>query len=176
MSRGSSPILPSHQKKTARGMLCRVISLLSAQSRRNSGYWGGHLGPMPETSVPVWYTEMASVCAGEKPSTPVTAALRVITTAPEDRKRLDLTTTTMTKDFIHTRVNCLDVGLIYCPVNWQNTSQSTEKRTIVTVVPSGQKNIAFIMDTVPSPIAFRHAETFLQPLDHRRLGCRLPQR
>lgn len=119
-------------------------------------------GPMPDTSTPVWYTEMASLCAGEKPPTPATVASGVITTAPENRRRQDLLTTTITSKFIHTGINCLSTGLINCPASLQNTSQSTETRTIVTALPSGAEATfpVTVMDSVPSLIAFkRGAET-----------------
>ena len=113
-------------------------------------------GPMPETSVAIWYIEMASLCAGEKPPTPATAASAVITTAPDNKRRQDLITTTTTSKFIHTGINCLSPGLINCPASLQNTSQSIEIRTIVTALPSGAEATfpVTVMDSVLSPIAF----------------------
>lgn len=111
-------------------------------------------GPTPETLVPIWYTEMGSACAVQK--TAATSPIPTITTAPKDRKRQDLVTTTATMEFIHTGVNCRQPGLVNCPASLQNTSKSTETRTIVTAIPSGSQFTFPIttQDAVPSAIAF----------------------
>lgn len=110
---------------------------------------------MPETSVPIWYTEMGSICAEYK--TPTTADVAMITTAPEDRRRQDLVTITTLVTFIHTGVNCNEPGRVNCPASLQSTSQSTEIRTIVTALPPGAKFElpVTVMSSVPSPIAFK---------------------
>lgn len=98
---------------------------------------------------------MGSICAESK--TPTTAEAARITTAPEDGKRQDLVTITETVTFIHTGVNCNEPGRINCPASLQNTSQSTERVTIVTALPPGVKFElpVTVMDTVPSAIAFK---------------------
>lgn len=98
---------------------------------------------------------MASICAESK--TPTTADAAMITTAPEDRRRQDLVTTMTAVTFIHNGVNCKEPGRVNCPASLQNTSQSTEIRTIVTALPSGAKFElpVTVMDSVPSPIAFK---------------------
>lgn len=111
-------------------------------------------GPMPETSVPIWNTVMASICAESK--TPTTADAAMITTAPQDRRRQDLTARTFVQTIIHTGVNCLDPARITCPASRQNTFQSTETRTIITALPSGVTELPLtVMNTVLTPIAFR---------------------
>ena len=98
---------------------------------------------------------MGSICAESK--TPTTADAAMITTAPKDRKRQDLVTITTPVTFIHTGVKCNEPGRVNCPASLQNTSQSTETRTIVTALPPGAKFElpVTVMDTVPSPIAFK---------------------
>ncbi|KAJ5654335.1 hypothetical protein N7490_001338 [Penicillium lividum] len=86
-------------------------------------------GPSPNTTVPVWYTTLASVCATSKTSSATSA---MITTRAELDARDDVSTTTMTSTESYTIVNCLSSGLINCPVNLQNTT--SYKRTITSDV------------------------------------------
>lgn len=94
-------------------------------------------GPVAATSIPIFYTEMAEACAISKTRSSV--ATPTITPNPKAEKRQDMTTTTITTKVTYTGVNCINPSLVNCPVSLQNTSQSTETRTLVTVVPEGSK-------------------------------------
>ena len=96
-------------------------------------------GPVAQTSVPIWYTELGAICAGTRSSP--TMATTAITTTPGVEKRQDvsstaLTTTTLTTTVIYTGVNCLSTGLVNCPASLQNTTRFEATSTFVTVVPS----------------------------------------
>ncbi|GKZ26426.1 hypothetical protein AbraIFM66951_004930 [Aspergillus brasiliensis] len=88
-------------------------------------------GPTPNTTVPVFYTTLASICAGSKTS-PST-----ITPTATLAKRDDLVTTTVSTSTTYTVVNCISQGLINCPVNLQNTTSVKSTMTTVLTVESG---------------------------------------
>ncbi|KAK5127089.1 hypothetical protein LTR85_008449 [Meristemomyces frigidus] len=112
-------------------------------------------GPVAQTSVPIWYTELDSACAGTKlASSATTTAMPNITARAE--KRQDMTTTTLFSTVTYTGVNCISTGLVNCPVSLQNTSQSTSTSTLVTVVPSGS-DASFpvsVQNAVPTTMTF----------------------
>ncbi|KAF2870182.1 hypothetical protein BDV95DRAFT_75555 [Massariosphaeria phaeospora] len=109
-------------------------------------------GPVAQTSTPLWYTTLGSVCAIEGRATPVS------TPAEETNsvlKREDLESTVLTTEITHTGVNCAPTVTGNCPVSLQTTSQSVETKFLTTAVPSGEDATwpASIHATV-SPIAF----------------------
>ncbi|KAL3492433.1 hypothetical protein BJX62DRAFT_250635 [Aspergillus germanicus] len=97
-------------------------------------------GPAPTTTVPVWYTTLASVCAGEKSSsaaspTPTQGLL-------EERQRNnnedpEVTTTTLTSSTKYTLVGCRSTGLANCPASLQTTTSAKREMTTVLTVESG---------------------------------------
>lgn len=124
-------------------------------------------GPVISTSVPIWYTEMASGCAvkGYATSTIGTPSAETTTVAA---KRKDMSTATITSIATYTGVNCLSIGLVNCPVSLQNTSQATVTSTIVTVVPSGtdDHDISWpvnVQNTVMTSAAFGNKAMTLAP-------------
>lgn len=110
-------------------------------------------GPVAETSVPIFYTELASACAIERTSTTDTPT---VTPTASAEKRDDLTTTTLETTITYTGVSCISTGLVNCPAALQNTTQTTETRTLVTAVPSGSEIEfpAFGQNTVTKSVTF----------------------
>ncbi|KAJ5624636.1 hypothetical protein N7510_000945 [Penicillium lagena] len=105
-------------------------------------------GPAISTTVPVWYTTLASICAETK-ATPVASSQITPRAALNRRDDLDdlfgsPTTTTST----YTIVNCLSQGVVNCPVNLQTTSTATS----VVSVQSGSSTAA--VNTITSAIPF----------------------
>lgn len=99
-------------------------------------------GPVAATSIPIWNTALAEVCAkkGTKTASPAT-----VTAAPTQSgkrgKRDDEdseTVTTKTK-ITQTIVQCQTSVIGNCPNSLQITTQTTETRTLSTVVPSGKE-------------------------------------
>lgn len=95
-------------------------------------------GPRATTSIPIWYTELASGCALAKttsttpaPTMPSNDSVTVMA------KRQDMSTTTTALRVIYTGINCLSAGLINCPASLQNTTQQTSTTTLTTTVSSG---------------------------------------
>ncbi|KAJ5656691.1 hypothetical protein N7507_008641 [Penicillium longicatenatum] len=91
-------------------------------------------GPSPNTTVPVWYTTLASVCATSKASSTTSA---MITARAELNARDDVSTAAVSSTESYTIVNCLSSGLINCPVNLQNTTSYQRIVTSEVTVQSG---------------------------------------
>ncbi|KAL2015089.1 hypothetical protein VTK56DRAFT_6321 [Thermocarpiscus australiensis] len=93
-------------------------------------------GPQPATTVPIFYTTLANVCA-------VTAHGNTTTSAAAARRRqatdgASLTTSTLTTTALFTGVGCASPALqALCPQSLQTTSIQTSTLTLVTAVPSG---------------------------------------
>lgn len=89
-------------------------------------------GPAPSTTVPVFYTTLASICVGTKTS-PST-----ITPTPTLKQRdRNLVTTTVSTLTTYTLVNCPSTGLINCPAPLQSTTSIEKTMTTVLTVESG---------------------------------------
>ncbi|KAL2826929.1 hypothetical protein BJY01DRAFT_141351 [Aspergillus pseudoustus] len=97
-------------------------------------------GPAPNTTVPVWYTTLASVCAGEK-TTSTTTPTPTPAPALEARQRQtddnNLVTTTLTTSTTYTLVSCISTGIANCPAHLQSTSSVSRELTTVLTVSSG---------------------------------------
>lgn len=108
-------------------------------------------GPTPNTSTVLFYTTLASVCAGSMTSTSKSAALTA-----RAAQATGLTTTTLSTTITYTGTGCLSTGLLNCPVSLQTTSKYTTTSTLVTTVPSGSEATfpATTSNTVASTIAF----------------------
>lgn len=99
-------------------------------------------GPAPITTVPVWYTTLASTCAKTKSSSTISSASAGLTESSAITARAELierentengmTTTTVTSVESYTIVNCITSGVVYCPVRYQNTSsyETTVTKTV----------------------------------------------
>lgn len=114
-------------------------------------------GPVAQTSVPIWYTELDAACATRSRPT-ATPTSNVSTTARAERRQAMMTVTT-TSIVTYTGVNCLSTGIVNCPASLQNTSQSTATTTLTTVVPFGSdgSDITFspsVQSTVSTTVAF----------------------
>jgi hypothetical protein len=112
----------------------------------------GHTwGPVPATTVPVFYTTMANVCASSKAATVVTT-----TTAQTKKARDDLTTTTLKSTETYTGIQCLSTGLVNCPASLQTTAITSSVKSLVTSVPSGVTAtwLPSVLSSVPTTIPF----------------------
>ncbi|CEL01837.1 hypothetical protein ASPCAL01414 [Aspergillus calidoustus] len=102
-------------------------------------------GPAPTTTVPVWYTTLASVCAVEKSSTTITSAASPNPSHGllEERQRNnnetheEMTTTTLTSSTKYTVVGCRLTGQAICPASLQTTTATERTMTAVVTVESG---------------------------------------
>ncbi|KAL4757095.1 uncharacterized protein BDW70DRAFT_118579 [Aspergillus foveolatus] len=91
-------------------------------------------GPAPSTTVPLFYTTLASTCAGSKTSSPTTTP---VSTLEERDNDFEKTTTTVSTTSTYTMVSCSSKGLVNCPVRLQSTT-SVERAltTVLTVGPN----------------------------------------
>lgn len=119
-------------------------------------------GPAPSTTVPVWYTTLASTCAKTKSASTVSSgtASSAITARAEliERENYEkgVTTTTVTSAESYTIVNCMTSGVVYCPVRYQNTSSyETTVTSTVTFTSGGSATMpASTFASVTSVIPF----------------------
>ncbi|KAH7135450.1 hypothetical protein B0J11DRAFT_564785 [Dendryphion nanum] len=96
---------------------------------------GNTWGPVPETSIPIWYTQLRSLCAMKTKAAP-----NPTITARNIRARQEgFTTTTRVTKVTYTGVSCSSQGIVNCPASLQITSQSTETKTLTASVRSGEK-------------------------------------
>lgn len=96
---------------------------------------GNTWGPAPETTIPIWNTQLGSLCAIKPNATPKpTITARGIA----GRQEGFTTTTTVTKH-TYTGVSCMSSGMVNCPASLQSTTQSVETKTLTTSVKSGEK-------------------------------------
>lgn len=98
-------------------------------------------GPVAATSIPIWTTALAEVCARKPtPTSPATITASPTPMANPQRRADDnddsQTVTTKTK-ITHTGVQCQTSAIGNCPNSLQLTTQTVETRTLTTVVPSG---------------------------------------
>ncbi|KAL3432662.1 hypothetical protein BDV09DRAFT_205803 [Aspergillus tetrazonus] len=91
-------------------------------------------GPAPSTTVPIFYTTLASICAGSKTSSPATTPVFTLEERDNDSEK---TTTTVSTTSTYTMVSCSSKGLVNCPVRLQSTT-SVERAltTVLTVGPN----------------------------------------
>ncbi|PYH85818.1 hypothetical protein BO82DRAFT_361218 [Aspergillus uvarum CBS 121591] len=91
-------------------------------------------GPSPNTTVPVFYTTLASLCAGSKTTTASATTTPSATLAQRDG---GLETTTLSTVTRYTLVQCASSGLVNCPVALQTTTSVETELTTVLTVTSG---------------------------------------
>ncbi|KAL3473666.1 hypothetical protein BJX99DRAFT_192525 [Aspergillus californicus] len=89
-------------------------------------------GPAPSTTVPVFYTTLASICAGTK-----TSSSAITPSATLEQRDSDLKTTTVSTTATYTAVNCASQGLVNCPIRLQRTTSIERAMTTVLTVESG---------------------------------------
>ncbi|KAL6231859.1 hypothetical protein BDW75DRAFT_31309 [Aspergillus navahoensis] len=88
-------------------------------------------GPAPSTTIPVFYTTLASICAGSKTSSLTTTTTPIPTLEVRDN---GLTTTTVSTTSTYTMVTCASKGLVNCPVRLQSTTSAERAMTTVLTV------------------------------------------
>ncbi|KAF2732119.1 hypothetical protein EJ04DRAFT_514147 [Polyplosphaeria fusca] len=111
-------------------------------------------GPVAATSVPIFYTTLADVCAVKGKPTPMeSSAPQVTPRVIEERE--DLETTTISTEITLTGVACPST-MPNCPVSLQTTTKQTITSTLNTAVPSGVTPTfpTTISNTVSSTIDF----------------------
>lgn len=139
-------------------------------------------GVQPATSVPIFYTTLADVCAvtadGPKPTSPPPTVTTTATTANNNRlaRRQDFTALVSSELFdpegdedvptaiaytshareFHTGVTCASEGLALCPQSLLHTTVLTTTKTYVTTVPTDVEPTfpQPTADSVPSTIPF----------------------
>ncbi|KAK4233903.1 hypothetical protein C8A03DRAFT_19102 [Achaetomium macrosporum] len=117
--------------------------------------WAGS----PNTTVPIFYTTLADVCAVTADATTTTPSSLPTSTgvgaAARRQASTDLTTTTISTKALFTATSCLSPGLVLCPQSLQTTSVQTKTLTLVTAVPSGveatfpQTTASTVASTIP---------------------------
>lgn len=110
-------------------------------------------GPVAETSIPVFKTELAEACAIK--GTPTQRNVGSTITAGA-RKRQDLETTVISTEITHTGVACMSTVVGNCPASLQSTTRTVETRTLTTAVPSGEEATfpQSVQDMVTNTVAF----------------------
>jgi hypothetical protein len=94
-------------------------------------------GPQPQTSIPIFYTTLANICAmsvSTTSSTPTEPTPTANVLAPRaDNEDEEFKTTTLTTKVPLTATACQDPALLgNCPVSLQMTEERTETKTLVT--------------------------------------------
>lgn len=90
-------------------------------------------GPSPNTTVPIWYTTLASTCAERKSATDTSR----ITDRAQIQNRDNLITTSVTSEESYTIVRCMSSGLANCPANLQSTTSYESTVTSIVTIESG---------------------------------------
>lgn len=112
-------------------------------------------GPVPATTVPVYFTTIADACASSKTSTSTVVTVST-KEALNGRQIDDLTTTTLRNTEIYTGIQCLSTGLVNCPASLQTTAITSSVQSLVTAVASGVDATwpLSVLSSVPTTIAF----------------------
>ncbi|KAK3302969.1 uncharacterized protein B0T15DRAFT_559532 [Chaetomium strumarium] len=111
----------------------------------------------PATTVPIFYTTLADVCAVTVTTTTTTPSTTLLlppssptgVAARQAPPNTDLTTTTISTRALFTATSCLSPGLILCPQSLQTTSVQTKTLALVTAVPAGVE-ATFPQTTAPT--------------------------
>jgi hypothetical protein len=127
-------------------------------------------GHQPKTTVPIFYTTLADVCAAHakatSTATSTTSASTATSTGAARRQAAgDLTTTTITTTALFTGVSCASstIPAALCPQSLQTTAIQTSTLTLVTAVAPGVTPTfpATTATTVPATSAFGKAANSL---------------
>ncbi|KAK4118649.1 hypothetical protein N657DRAFT_367267 [Parathielavia appendiculata] len=99
-------------------------------------------GPQPATTIPLFYTTLADICASTSSTTlstasPTATASSITLAARQESDQPPLQTHTLTTKVLHTGIGCASPGLVICPASLQTTSILTSTMTLVTAVPKG---------------------------------------
>ncbi|KAH6844681.1 hypothetical protein B0I37DRAFT_312366 [Chaetomium sp. MPI-CAGE-AT-0009] len=104
-------------------------------------------GLEPNTTIPLFYTTLADVCAITADATPTAAV------AARQADDPNLETQTLTTKVLYTGISCASPGLPACPQSLQTTTLRTSVQTLVTAVPPG------VTPTFPASTALSVAST-----------------
>jgi hypothetical protein len=111
----------------------------------------GHTwGPQPNTTIPIFYTTLADICAITADAHPTPSNQLAARQGPADP---NLETQTITTTVHYTGVACKSEGLNPCPASLQTTTLLTSTLTRVTAVPPG------VEATFPASTALAVAST-----------------
>jgi hypothetical protein len=113
-------------------------------------------GPVAETKIPIWNTQLAEVCASKGTPRPTTPSPATVTptssssnedeprtssapspTSEANKRRQEMETTELKTTIMHTVVGCASSVSANCPVSLQQTAQSEEVQTTTVTYPSG---------------------------------------
>ena len=110
-------------------------------------------GPQPNTTIPVFYTTLADVCAVTAKATPTATSSQAVSARQAAGPKL--VTTTLSTTLLLTNVGCADPTVISCPAAQQTTTIQTTTKTLITAVPSGvtptfpESTALTVLSTVP---------------------------
>ena len=129
-------------------------------------------GPVAETKIPIWNTQLAEVCASKGTGRPTpTPGSASVTPTPSasggessasttptptpgaNKKREEMETTELKTTITHTAVGCASSVPANCPVSLQQTAQSEETLTTTLTYPSGSDAPTFpgsMQTTIPA--------------------------
>ncbi|KAL2128585.1 hypothetical protein VTI74DRAFT_8998 [Chaetomium olivicolor] len=111
-------------------------------------------GPQPNTTIPIFYTTLADVCAVRvdakttPPASPTTA-----TTLARRQVDPNLTTTVISTTALLTAIGCASPNMVVCPASLQTTTIQTTTKTMTTAVSRG------VTPTFPESTALTVAST-----------------
>ncbi|KAK4098489.1 hypothetical protein N658DRAFT_455024 [Parathielavia hyrcaniae] len=122
-------------------------------------------GPQPETTIPVFYTTLADICAITSTTTLSTPTIPTSTAlAARQDQDVDLETHTLTTKLLETAIGCASPQLVICPASLQTTTIRTSTKTHVTALPEG------VTPTFPASTALTVASTIPFGTDSRVRG------
>lgn len=93
-------------------------------------------GPQPNTTIPIFYTTLADICAITADARP-TPTNELAARQEGDENDPALVTTTISTQVRYTGIACQTPGLNPCPASLQTTTLLTSTKTRVTAVPEG---------------------------------------
>ncbi|KAF2679800.1 hypothetical protein K458DRAFT_374622 [Lentithecium fluviatile CBS 122367] len=124
-------------------------------------------GPVAETKIPIWNTQLAEVCASKgtpRPTSPAPASASPTPTPTSssagNNKRQEMETTELKSVVTHTAVGCASSVSANCPVSLQQTAQSSETITTTLTYPSGS----------PAPTFPNATQTVIPTGSYRQFG------
>lgn len=98
---------------------------------------GYTFGPVPETEIPIFYTTLSTGCAASvtaKPTVSATAKKLLVRDA-------DMETTSTVIGRQYSAMACASPGLINCPASLLTPTITQEKKTLISIVPSGSSAV-----------------------------------
>ncbi|KAF1962644.1 hypothetical protein CC80DRAFT_95356 [Byssothecium circinans] len=114
-------------------------------------------GPVAATEIPIFNTQMASICAVQGKKTAPATVTASPTSTSKGKRQQDMTTRITETKITHTGVQCISsIAAGNCPMSLQQTTKSVETRTLTASAPRGTTPTfpPSVSDTVTSTVAF----------------------